>query len=233
MAFVFAQLSTIVLLCGLLFSSSMCASVPQMTMAEETPESDYCSEAYETCLFKFFGQDSVPTYALNAMAETVITDPIYLNNEVSLTVLSEGNYIPEFIGDDGAKNITTFGEPPFSQSQFKFASVESDSKLGIAHEKFLEDQIDFAKNRCVRMFVSSYEFYFKEFISTGRHIVTFSEKGDNCVVFRTKWKIMTCKRTQTLTYIFIDEESFCCVWSDLQWCSFIMLWRAAVALARK
>lgn len=156
--------------------------------AEESPESDLCSAKYTECAFQFKDHPTVPSFHVSGLPDTPFTPAIVFRNDTVVTSIMSTSFVPEFINDDGPMDITNFGEPPFSTNQFVTVQNSLDGMSAVAHAPFLDGQLEFAKNRCVRLFFSQYLILFADILthSTVEKIqVSHSEKTNNCVVFRT------------------------------------------------
>lgn len=169
-------------LCSAFVMTALGTAILPPDRPEQTPETDFCAAAYNSCLFKFLNQNTVPTYDLSGTAMEAFTGPIVMGDEILFNTLDTEGVVPEFLFEDEAKEITSYGEPPFSSTHFKSVPIKDGRTFGIAHEEFMNDQLSFAENRCIRIFITSFE------IPSHRYeprIVNFSERRENCVVFRT------------------------------------------------
>lgn len=167
------------LICAIFVATALGTALLPPAQPRESPETDFCTAAYDTCVFKFSGQDTIPTYDIGGPANEAFTDPIVLRPFTQVGALDTSAIVPEFLSDDGAIDITEFGEPRFSETHFKAVTIAGSEASGIAHEELIGEQLSLGQSRCVRLFISSYEMNNKQTTRSS------SEKGDNCIVFRT------------------------------------------------
>lgn len=170
-------------LCSAFIMTTLATAVlPPSDQPEQTPESDFCAAAYNTCLFKFIFHDTVPTFNISGMAMKAFTPSIILGRRTSVSGVRSDNVNPEFLIEGEATEITNYGEPPFSSTHFKFVPIHNGIFYAIAHEEFENGQLSFAENRCIRLFITSYHI---ATLVDNPEVIHFPENTDNCIVFRT------------------------------------------------
>ncbi|PXF40879.1 Collagen alpha-6(VI) chain [Gracilariopsis chorda] len=159
--------------------------VPDIT---PTPIPDPCEEAYDTCDFAFMNELSVPTFAVDVAPDVPFTPKIVSRNPLELVgVLNTNDIVVEFIEDDGTVTPIT-SEPAiqsFSATQFKPITLTGTSRSGIAHESFQADQLSLARDRCVRVFVSSFQLLD---VTPPNNVIgnpAVTRADNKCMVFRT------------------------------------------------
>lgn len=162
--------------------------IPSVTNSPEpTPMDSGCQMAYDECEFMFEGQDDVPVYPVTGVPDRVFTDTIVSRNDPTVGVLNTNGIIAEFIMDDGsATEITQFASPRFTPTHFKPLSRTNNPIMsGVGHQTFHGNQETVARNKCVRLFFTTFQT-----VSHGPNPRVLdnvnAEKEDNkCVVFET------------------------------------------------
>lgn len=152
------------------------------------PALDACEQAYQDCDFAFLNTPVVPTFTLGGNPDKPFTPRIVsrIPGEV-VGVLNTNGIIPEFIEPDGSVQLITStpANPMFAPTQFKPLSIPDDIGSGVGYQTFQGNQLFEARNRCVRLFITSFQILetMPPFSVVGN--VNADRTDNKCVVFRT------------------------------------------------
>ena len=152
---------------------------------------DPCEAAFRRCDFQF-SRPGLQTFSIKGPADTAFTPDIVSKDPHKLIGVVNTNIEGEFILRNGrvvpfTKKIPRgSGVQPFMPTVFKAFFPSTDGMFsGIGHETFQKGQREFAKDMCVRVFLTEYQVLDRR---TKQVIGNENKKrrGHNCVVFRTK-----------------------------------------------
>lgn len=155
-----------------------------------TPEvASTCQKAYRRCKFSFEGsRRQVPTYTIGGPADQPFTDGIISSNRSeTIGLVQSSNRVTEFVTGPRVRDatpITDFGtQQPLQASTFRTYQFNNGQNSAIGHQYFQSGQLDDARNRCVRHFISFYQI-----ISDGDvgNTVTNVNNQEECIVFLTE-----------------------------------------------
>ncbi|CAN8068534.1 unnamed protein product [Agarophyton chilense] len=150
---------------------------------------DACEMAFQACDFTFADTQTVPTLLLPSVPDQPFTSRIVSRNQnINIGVVNTNGIVPEFIEPDGSVvPITdeTEASQPFSPTQFKPFSTPDDNGSAIGHETFQGNQAFVIPDRCVRVFITSFQILSTQepFFVVGNVDATIDDNA--CVVFRT------------------------------------------------
>ncbi|KAI0560741.1 von Willebrand factor A-like protein [Gracilaria domingensis] len=154
---------------------------PQETTGPCVPIS--CQEAFNRCAFTFAGKNGLATFDATSRPDVSFTPMIISKNpNVHIGVLNMNDLTPVFIEEDGVTEITRFGSQRFTRTHFKPFSIEGTRGSGIGHQTYHGNQMQLARNRCIRVSFSQVQLLDNTEIVAGN----LNDAPENhCVVFRT------------------------------------------------
>ncbi|PXF48780.1 Cell surface glycoprotein 1 [Gracilariopsis chorda] len=152
------------------------------------PTLDACEQAYQDCDFAFFDTPVVPTFTLGGNPDKPFTPRIVSRIPgVVVGVLNTNGIIPEFIESDGSVDLITSTPaiPMFAPTQFKPLSIPDDIGSGVGYQTFQGNQLVEARNRCVRLFFTSFQLLEPTPPFSVIANINADRTDNKCVVFRT------------------------------------------------
>lgn len=159
---------------------------PDVEAPSSAPIGTGCGDAYDACEFQFSGEIGLSTYDVMQPQDQAFTPQIISkDSSIKLAVLNTNGIVPEFIDGLVVQPITDFASPRFTPTHFKPFSIPNAQGSGVGHQTYDGDQQSMAKNRCVRVFFTSFQVLDSITGSVKDNFNDVPKEMNKCVVFRS------------------------------------------------